>query len=73
MVRVPLYTLRKGGGLPCFLSHSFIGNARSQLVSWMLRLRMITPVELHKALTHSVETQQHAAEDLKTALSLTTL
>lgn len=73
MVRVPLYTLKKGGGLSCFLAHSFIGNARTQLLSSLLRLRMITPVELHKALRLSVETQQHSAEDLKTALSLATL
>lgn len=70
MVRVPLYTLKKGGGLPCFLSHSFVGTARSQLLTWMLRLQMVTPQELQRALTHAAETQQHGSEKLKTDLSL---
>lgn len=71
MVRIPLYTMKGGGGLPSFLSHSFIGNARSQLVDSLLRFNLITPEELHKALTHSLEIHTHTAEDLKAALSLT--
>lgn len=70
MARVPLYTLKRGGGLSCFLSHSFVGNARSQLLTWMLRLRMVTPQELQRALTVAAETQQHGSEKLRTDLSL---
>ncbi|KAG7239872.1 hypothetical protein INR49_030606 [Caranx melampygus] len=71
MVRVPLYTLRAGGGLALFLSHSFIGNARSQLVDSLLRFNLVSPKELHRALTHSLKTHMHSAEDLKASLALT--
>ena len=71
MVRVPLYTLQNGGGLALFLSHSFIGNARSQLVDSLLRLNLVSPEELHKALTHSQKTLTHTAEDLNAAVVLT--
>ncbi|XP_041654385.1 U8 snoRNA-decapping enzyme [Cheilinus undulatus] len=71
MVRVPLYTLRSGGGLALFLSHSFIGNSRSQLLRSLLRLNMVTPEELHRALTDSLKTHTRTADDLKANLSLT--
>ncbi|XP_056241693.1 U8 snoRNA-decapping enzyme isoform X1 [Seriola aureovittata] len=71
MVRVPLYTMKGGGGLASFLSHSFIGNARSQLVDSLLRLNLVAPEELHKALVHSVKTHMHTTEDLKAAIALT--
>ncbi|KAM3617389.1 uncharacterized protein V6R79_005493 [Siganus canaliculatus] len=71
MVRVPLYTTKGGGGLASFLSHSFIGNARSQLLDALLRLNLVSPNELHKALTHSVKTHTHSAQDLRAALALT--
>ncbi|KAM9855361.1 LOW QUALITY PROTEIN: U8 snoRNA-decapping enzyme [Aulostomus maculatus] len=72
MVRVPLYTTKGGGGLSSFLSHSFIGNARSQLVDALLRLKLVAPEELHRALTHSVKAHTQTAKDLQTAaLSLT--
>ncbi|XP_051280046.1 U8 snoRNA-decapping enzyme isoform X2 [Dicentrarchus labrax] len=71
MVRVPLYTMKGGGGLASFLSHSFIGNARSQLIDSLLRLNLVAPEELHKALTHSLGTHTHTAEDLKAALAQT--
>lgn len=71
MVRVPLYTLKRGGGLGLFLSHSFIGNARSQLVDSLLRLNLVAPKDLHKALTQSLKTHAHTADDLKAALALT--
>ncbi|KAM7404260.1 hypothetical protein PAMP_011626 [Pampus punctatissimus] len=71
MVRVPLYITKGGGGLSSFLSHSFIGNARSQLVDALLRFNLVTPEELHKALTHSLKTHVHTAEDLQAALTLT--
>ncbi|XP_020490997.1 U8 snoRNA-decapping enzyme isoform X1 [Labrus bergylta] len=70
MVRVPLYTT-KGGGLASFLSHSFIGNARSQLLNSLLRLNLVAPEELHKALTHSLKIHTHTTDDLKAALTLT--
>ncbi|XP_070767197.1 U8 snoRNA-decapping enzyme [Enoplosus armatus] len=68
MVRVPLCTTK---GLASFLSHSFIGNARSQLVNSLLRFNLIAPEELHKALTHSLKIHTHTAEDLRAALALT--
>lgn len=71
MVRVPLYTMKSGGGLAPFLSHSFIGNARSQLVDSLLRLNLVAPEELHKALAHSRKIHTHTAEDLQAALALT--
>uniref|UniRef100_A0A3Q4BX08 U8 snoRNA-decapping enzyme n=1 Tax=Mola mola TaxID=94237 RepID=A0A3Q4BX08_MOLML len=40
MIRVPLYTIKGEGGLASFLSHSFIGNARSQLVESLLQSYM---------------------------------
>lgn len=68
MVRVPLYTLKGGGGLAPFLSHSFIGNARSQLVDSLLRFSLVSPEELHKALTLSLKTHAGTADDLRAAL-----
>ncbi|XP_040916711.1 U8 snoRNA-decapping enzyme isoform X2 [Toxotes jaculatrix] len=71
MVRVPLYTTKGGGGLAPFLSHSFIGNARSQLVDSLLRFNLVAPEELHKALTHSLKIHTDTTEDLKASLALT--
>ncbi|XP_026187525.1 U8 snoRNA-decapping enzyme [Mastacembelus armatus] len=71
MVRVPLYTTKGGGGLSSFLSHSFIGNARSQLVDSLLHFNLIAPQELQKALTQSLKTHTHSREDLQAALMLT--
>ncbi|XP_019944983.2 U8 snoRNA-decapping enzyme [Paralichthys olivaceus] len=70
MVRVPLYAMKRGGGLGSFLSHSFIGNARSQLIDSLLRLNLVTHEELHEALTHSLKRHSHTAGDLKAALAL---
>lgn len=70
MVRVPLYATKGGGGLASFLSHSFIGNARSQLVDWLLRLGLVGPEELHRALEHSLRIQAHTAGDVAAALEL---
>ncbi|XP_071783714.1 U8 snoRNA-decapping enzyme [Centroberyx gerrardi] len=69
MVRVPVYAMKGGGGLPSFLSHSFIGNARSQLLDALLRFNLVTPKELHKALTHSVKIHTHTSGDLQAALT----
>ncbi|XP_029012861.1 U8 snoRNA-decapping enzyme [Betta splendens] len=72
MVRVPLYLLKRGaGGLSCFLSQSFIGNARLQLVSALLRLNLLAPRDVHRALTHSLRMQRQTTEDLRAALALT--
>ncbi|CAJ1055409.1 U8 snoRNA-decapping enzyme isoform X1 [Xyrichtys novacula] len=71
MVRVPLYSTKSGGGLAFFLSHSFIGNARSQLLDSLLRLNLVAPKDLHKALTQSLKMHTHTADDLKAALTLT--
>ncbi|KAL7398812.1 hypothetical protein ABVT39_015709 [Epinephelus coioides] len=70
-VRVPLYTMKAGGGLAPFLSHSFIGSARSQLVDSLLRFNLVTPEDLHKALTHSLKIHTQNAGDLHGALALT--
>ncbi|XP_072222966.1 U8 snoRNA-decapping enzyme isoform X2 [Leuresthes tenuis] len=71
MVRVPLYTLKSGAGLSFFLSHSFIGNARSQLVRSLLRLHLVSPNELHKALAQTLQMHARSAEDLQEALAFT--
>ncbi|CAG6021089.1 unnamed protein product [Menidia menidia] len=71
MVRVPLYTLLRGSGLPFFLSHSFIGNARSQLIRSLLRLGLVAPDRLHQALAHALEMHARSAEDLQAALAFT--
>ncbi|XP_049609003.1 U8 snoRNA-decapping enzyme isoform X2 [Syngnathus scovelli] len=71
MVRVPLYTTKTGGGLSSFLSHAFIGNARTQLLDSLLRLHLLSPEDLHKALKHSLKTHAHTAVDLQAALALT--
>ncbi|KAG1961931.1 U8 snoRNA-decapping enzyme [Pimephales promelas] len=49
MVRVPLYFLKNGGGLPYFLSHSFICNSRAQLLSALHHCRLLSQGELEKA------------------------
>ncbi len=49
MVRVPLYFLKNAGGLPYFLSHSFISNSRAQLLSALQRCRLLSQGEVEKA------------------------
>ncbi|KAI5718204.1 hypothetical protein M8J77_017939 [Diaphorina citri] len=50
-VRVPLYTMGDGfRGLPCFLTHSFIGNAKHQLLAALLKLKILSPEEINQAL-----------------------
>lgn len=70
MVRVPLYTLRSGGGLAHFLTHAFIGNARSQLVRSLLRLNLVPAAELHKALGRSLKTQAQNRDGLHEDLAM---
>nr|XP_057940791.1 U8 snoRNA-decapping enzyme isoform X2 [Doryrhamphus excisus] len=71
MVRVPLYTTKGGGGLSLFLSHAFIGNARFQLVDTLLRLNLVAPEDLRKALKHSLKIHACSAADLQAMLALT--
>ncbi|KAG7999751.1 U8 snoRNA-decapping enzyme [Nibea albiflora] len=42
-----------------------------ELVDSLLRLNLVTPEELHRALTHSLKIHSHTAEDLKASLALT--
>ncbi|XP_023655346.1 U8 snoRNA-decapping enzyme isoform X1 [Paramormyrops kingsleyae] len=53
LVRVPLFTLRNGGGLSSFLSHSFIGNSRSQLLSALRTLGLVSHHDLEAAVTRA--------------------
>lgn len=51
LVRVPLYTLRDGvGGLPAFLSNTFIGNAREQLLHALDTLQLVPGEQLQKVI-----------------------
>ncbi|KAL7864714.1 hypothetical protein AOLI_G00161340 [Acnodon oligacanthus] len=59
MVRVPLYTLRNGGGLPWFLSHSFISNSRAQLLGALQRLGLVPQGALDEA-AKQAEHMRHA-------------
>lgn len=69
MVRVPLHSTKGGGGLASFLSHSFVGNARFQLLHTLLRLHLVAPEELREALARSLKIQARAAEELRAALA----
>ncbi|KAL8164379.1 UNVERIFIED_CONTAM: U8 snoRNA-decapping enzyme [Gekko kuhli] len=52
LVRVPLYTLRDGvGGLPAFLSNTFISCARDQLLHALETLELLPREQLQKAVT----------------------
>uniref|UniRef100_A0AAQ4QSX2 U8 snoRNA-decapping enzyme n=1 Tax=Gasterosteus aculeatus aculeatus TaxID=481459 RepID=A0AAQ4QSX2_GASAC len=69
MVRVPLHSTKGGGGLASFLSHSFVGNARFQLLHTLLRLHLVAPEELREALARSLKIQARASEELRAALA----
>ncbi|KAJ8399593.1 hypothetical protein AAFF_G00410040 [Aldrovandia affinis] len=59
MVRVPLYCLRSGeGGFPAFLSHSFISNSRSQLLSALRALGLLSWAALDAAVTQADQIRQ---------------
>ncbi|CAI5795975.1 U8 snoRNA-decapping enzyme [Podarcis lilfordi] len=52
LIRVPLYTLSDGvGGLPAFLSNTFIGNSREQLIHALDTLQLMPREQLQKAVT----------------------
>ncbi|XP_043974354.1 U8 snoRNA-decapping enzyme [Gambusia affinis] len=71
MVRVPLYTTKSDGGLSSFLSHSFIGVARSQLINSLLRLHLVSPGALREALRGSQRKHAESAQNLQEVLKLT--
>ena len=49
IVRVPLYTLKNGFGLPAFLKNQFIGTSRQQLLVGLERCGLLEEVELQEA------------------------
>ncbi|ETE70675.1 U8 snoRNA-decapping enzyme, partial [Ophiophagus hannah] len=50
LIRVPLYILRDGvGGLPMFLSNTFIGSAQEQLIHALDTLQLMPAEQLQKA------------------------
>lgn len=63
MVRVPLYFLKNGGGLPYFLSHSFISNSRAQLLSALQRCRLLSQGELEKAVRQAEQMRRTRSGD----------
>ena len=50
VVRVPLYTLPNGLGLPAFLKHQFIGTSRQQLLTALERRGLMEGAELQEAI-----------------------
>ncbi|KAG7323086.1 hypothetical protein KOW79_012788 [Hemibagrus wyckioides] len=63
LTRVPLYTLRNGGGLPWFLSHSFISNSRAQLLEALRRLELVSPRNLEEAVKKAEEMRHTVKSD----------
>ncbi|XP_027026118.1 U8 snoRNA-decapping enzyme isoform X3 [Tachysurus fulvidraco] len=63
LTRVPLYTLRNGGGLPWFLSHSFISNSRAQLLEALQRLELVSPRNLEEAVKKAEEMRHIVKSD----------
>ena len=49
VLRVPLYTLPNGLGLPVFLRHQFIGTSRQQLLAGLERCGLMDSENLKKA------------------------
>lgn len=63
LTRVPLYTLRNGGGLPWFLSHSFISNSRAQLLEALRRLNLVSHQNLEAAVKKAEELRHMVKSD----------
>ncbi|GAA6103972.1 U8 snoRNA-decapping enzyme isoform X2 [Tachysurus ichikawai] len=63
LTRVPLYTLRNGGGLPWFLSHSFISNSRAQLLEALQHLELVSPQNLEEAVKKAEEMRHIVKSD----------
>lgn len=53
LVRVPLYTLPNGLGLPAFLNNQFIGSAKHQLFTVLRERGLMEGAELEAALKTS--------------------
>ncbi|KAF8766689.1 U8 snoRNA-decapping enzyme-like isoform X2 [Argiope bruennichi] len=52
--RVPMFTMRDGyRGLPAFLNNNFIGEAKNQLLNFILHRKLMTPEEVKTVLEHS--------------------
>ena len=50
-MRCPLYTLNdKKGGLPAFLQHNFVGNAREQLLIGLEHENLLSVDEIKEAI-----------------------
>ncbi|XP_066528590.1 U8 snoRNA-decapping enzyme isoform X2 [Hoplias malabaricus] len=64
MVRVPLYTMRNGGGLSWFLSHSFISNSRAQLLGALGRLGLVSQGALEEAVRQAEQMRHTHQADL---------
>ncbi|XP_051516691.1 U8 snoRNA-decapping enzyme-like [Myxocyprinus asiaticus] len=63
MVRVPLFFLRNGGGLPYFLSHLFISNSRAQQLSALQHCGLLSQGELEKAVRQAEQMRcTHSAD-----------
>ena len=62
VVRVPLYTLTNGLGLPAFLKNQFIGTSRQQLLVGLERCGLFKGAELQEAI-------QLAGSDINTFVS----
>uniref|UniRef100_A0A4W3GG17 U8 snoRNA-decapping enzyme n=1 Tax=Callorhinchus milii TaxID=7868 RepID=A0A4W3GG17_CALMI len=55
-IRVPLYTLRDGfGGLPAFLTNTFIGNAKEQLIYALRTLKLLSEEAIQTAISAGQE------------------
>ena len=52
-LRCPLYTLPNGLGLPAFLGHQFIGNAKEQLLRALKHRALLSHQELSAAIETS--------------------
>ncbi|XP_016320461.1 U8 snoRNA-decapping enzyme-like isoform X2 [Sinocyclocheilus anshuiensis] len=63
MFRVPLYFLKNGGGLPYFLSHSFISNSQAQLLSALQRCGLLSQGELEKAVRQAEQMRRTRSGD----------
>ncbi|KAK0134989.1 U8 snoRNA-decapping enzyme [Merluccius polli] len=70
VVRVPLYSMTDGGGLPSFLSNGFAGNARAQLLDALTRFHLVAPDDLCQALATCTQILARTAAALGDALAL---
>ncbi|KPP75081.1 U8 snoRNA-decapping enzyme-like [Scleropages formosus] len=62
MVRVPLFSMKNDGGFPSFLSHSFISNSRSQLLSALRVLELVSQEDVEAAVGKADKIRQTKAQ-----------